>query len=70
MSGSWRQDSAIKDDAVDVRVSPGLRAINFESVVAQSHYDKGKLVEVRLYPTSGAWDGPISQLGVPRQPSP
>ncbi len=70
MSGSWRQDSSVKDDQIDVRVSAGLRAINFESVVAQSHYDKGRLVEIRLYPTSGAWDGPISQLGVPRQPSP
>jgi hypothetical protein len=70
MSGSWRQDSSIKEDQIDVRVSPGLRAINFESVVAQSHFDKGKLVEVRLYPTSGAWDGPIAQLGIPRQPAP
>ena len=39
-------------------------------MVAQSRYDKGKLVEVRLYPTSGAWDGPISQLGMPRMAPP
>jgi len=70
MSGSWPQGRGTDDSTVDVRVSAGLRPINFESMVAQSHYEKGKLVEVRLYPTSGAWDGPISQLGIPRQPSP
>jgi poly-gamma-glutamate synthesis protein (capsule biosynthesis protein) len=35
-------------------------------MIALSRYDKGKLVEVRLYPTSGDWDGPISMLGMPR----
>ena len=52
------------------RVSETWRPINFESMVAESRYDKGQLVEVRLYPTSGAWDGPISQLGLPRAAPP
>ena len=39
-------------------------------MLAESRYDKGKLVEIRLYPTSGAWDGPVSQLGLPRQAPP
>jgi poly-gamma-glutamate synthesis protein (capsule biosynthesis protein) len=39
-------------------------------MIALSRYDKGKLVEVRLYPTSGDWDGPISMLGMPRTAPP
>ncbi len=70
MSGSWQGREVRGDSDVASRVSPTWRPINFESMVAQSKYDKGKLVEVRLYPTSGAWDGPISQLGLPRTPSP
>jgi hypothetical protein len=70
MSGSWPRRGPVDDKTIDVRVSPGLRSINFESMVAQSFFDKGKLVEIRLYPTSGAWDGPVSQLGLPRQPPP
>jgi poly-gamma-glutamate synthesis protein (capsule biosynthesis protein) len=70
MSGSWSGTEMRGDSDVAARVSAGSRPINFESMVAVSHYDKGKLVEVRLHPTSGAWDGPVSQLGMPRQPSP
>ena len=66
MSGSWSQAEMRGDSDVASRISAGWRPINFESMVAQSHYDKGKLVEVRLIPTSGAWDGPVSQLGLPR----
>jgi len=51
-------------------VSTGLRPINFESLVTETKYDKGQLVEVRLYPTSGGWDGPISQLGMPKTAPP
>jgi hypothetical protein len=70
LSGSWPQNGRTDDSTVDVRVSAGLRPINFESMVAQTKFDKGKLVEIRLYPTSGAWDGPVSQLGLPRQAPP
>ena len=79
LSGSWPQTAgggpggrggagaagrgSAADQTIDVRVSAGLRPINFESMVAETKYDKGQLVEIRLYPTSGAWDGPISQLG-------
>ena len=70
MSGSWGQDALRGDSDVANRVSASWRPINFESMIAQSRYDKGKLVEVRLIPTSGAWDGPISQLGLPRAAPP
>jgi poly-gamma-glutamate synthesis protein (capsule biosynthesis protein) len=81
LSGSWPQTgggrgrggaagSRAEDQTVDVRVSAGLRPINFEAMIALSRYDKGKLVEVRLYPTSGDWDGPISMLGMPRTAPP
>ena len=58
------------DSDVASRVSQTWRPVNFESMLAESHYDQGKLVEVRLYPTSGAWDGPVSQLGIPRMAPP
>jgi len=70
MSGSWAQNPAQGDSDVANRVSATWRPVNFESMVAESRYDKGKLVEVRLYPTSGAWDGPVSQLGMPRLAAP
>jgi poly-gamma-glutamate synthesis protein (capsule biosynthesis protein) len=82
LSGSWPQSSgegrgrgrggaaAAEEQAIDVRVSTGLRPINFEAMIALSRFDKGKLVEVRLYPTSGDWDGPISMLGMPRMAPP
>ena len=83
MSGSWPQaerpagrgargaaGAGSEANAVDVRVSTGLRPINFESLVADTKYDKGQLVEIRLYPTSGGWDGPISQLGMPKTAPP
>jgi len=82
LSGSWPQTgggsgrggrgsgAAAEEQTIDVRVSAGLRPINFEAMIALSRYDKGKLVEVRLYPTSGDWDGPISMLGMPRMAPP
>jgi poly-gamma-glutamate synthesis protein (capsule biosynthesis protein) len=70
MSGSWSQSEMRGDSDVASRVSPTWRPINFESMLAQTYYDKGKLVEIRLYPTSGAWDGPVSQLGMPRMAPP
>lgn len=66
MSGSWQAQDMPADSDVASRVSATWRPINFESLVAESRFDKGKLVEVRLHPTSGAWDGPVSLLGVPR----
>ncbi len=70
MCGSWPQGRGTDDsDGRRARLG-GAAPDQLRIMVAQSHYDKGKLVEVRLYPTSGAWDGPISQLGIPRQPSP
>ena len=83
MSGSWPQAEGVagrgasaaaapRSDStdVDVRVSTGLRPINFESLVTETKYDKGQLVEIRLYPTSGGWDGPISKLGMPKTAPP
>lgn len=55
------------DIAVESWSRPQLReAINFESIIAVSHYDKGRLVEVRLHPTELRHDGPISRNGIPR----
>jgi poly-gamma-glutamate synthesis protein (capsule biosynthesis protein) len=70
MTGSWSQSEMRGDSDVASRVSQTWRPVNFESMLAESHYDQGKLVEVRLYPTSGAWDGPVSQLGIPRMAPP
>jgi poly-gamma-glutamate synthesis protein (capsule biosynthesis protein) len=86
MTGSWPQSAgagargggaggresagAADPSAIDVRVSTGLRPINFESLVTETKYDKGQLVEIRLHPTSGGWDGPISQLGMPKTAPP
>jgi hypothetical protein len=39
--------------------------INYESAIALSKYDKGKLQEIRIYPTWGRYDAPISLRGVP-----
>ena len=56
------------DGQVDalLQVSPSWKAVNYESVIAVSRYDKGQLVEIRLYPTDGRFDGPVSTLGIPR----
>jgi hypothetical protein len=42
-----------------------LNPINYESVIALSRYDKGKLQEVPLYPIEQGWAGPISRRGTP-----
>jgi hypothetical protein len=44
--------------------------VNYQSMIAVSRYDKGKLQEVRLYPTDGGFDRAISQRGVPHLASP
>lgn len=75
MAGSWWNNptpSGEADSIIDAanRVSPNWRPINYESMVAVSRYDKGRLVEVRLHPTSGQFEGPVSQLGIPRTAPP
>jgi hypothetical protein len=44
--------------------------VNYESMIAVSRYDKGKLIEVRLYPTDDGFDSAISRRGVPHMASP
>jgi poly-gamma-glutamate capsule biosynthesis protein CapA/YwtB (metallophosphatase superfamily) len=39
--------------------------VNYESVIAVSHFDRGQLQEVRLHPIWARHDGPISQRGMP-----
>lgn len=72
MSGSWEATGDNSDAFSDVagRVSSSWRPINFESMIAVSEFDGGQLTAVKLYPTHGAWDGPISQLGMPRMAPP
>jgi poly-gamma-glutamate capsule biosynthesis protein CapA/YwtB (metallophosphatase superfamily) len=41
-------------------------AINYDSVLTQSRYDKGRLQEIRLYPIVGGFDGPVSKRGIPK----
>lgn len=60
------------DDVTDVEraASSTWRPINFESVVATSRYQDNRLVEVRLHPTDGGFDGPVATLGIPRMARP
>ena len=71
MSGSFNRPLA-NDGQIDavMQVSPSWKAINYESVIAVSRYDKGQLAEIRLFPTDGRFDGPVSTLGIPRSSSP
>jgi capsule synthesis protein PGA_cap len=41
-----------------------MEPINYESVIALSRYDKGKLQEVRMYPIWARQDAPISRRGI------
>ena len=71
MSGSFNRPltSDAQTDAL-LQVSQNWRPVNYESVVAVSRYDKGQLAEIRLYPTDGRFDGPVSDLGIPRSSPP
>jgi poly-gamma-glutamate synthesis protein (capsule biosynthesis protein) len=44
--------------------------IMYESLLAESKYQDGRLVEVRLHPIDAQYDAPISRTGVPRIASP
>jgi poly-gamma-glutamate synthesis protein (capsule biosynthesis protein) len=44
--------------------------INYDSVLTQTKYDKGRLQEIRLYPIVGGVEGPISRRGIPRMAPP
>jgi len=44
--------------------------VNYESVIAVSHFDNGELQEVRLHPIWARQDGPISQRGIPMSAPP
>lgn len=69
---SGRGANASAADVIDVEraASASWRPVNFESVVALSRYEAGRLAEVRLYPTDGGFDGPVSTLGIPRAAQP
>ena len=44
---------------------------NFEALLTSSHYENGKLAEVRIYPVDlGGPERPGSQVGLPKKPSP
>jgi poly-gamma-glutamate capsule biosynthesis protein CapA/YwtB (metallophosphatase superfamily) len=45
-------------------------AIDYESMVALSRFDRGQLVEIRLFPIELRYDGPFSRWGVPRMAPP
>ncbi len=74
MTASWQNPEMQGDSDVSTRAGQGLganwRPVNFESVIAESRFEGGRLVELRLHPVSAAWDGPMSMLGMPRQAPP
>ena len=73
MSGSWEQTRPGPDEGIldaERQISPSWRQINYESVIALSKYDRGQLMEVRLYPMEGRFNGPVAQLGIPRSAPP
>ena len=72
MSGSWEAvgGNSAADSDVAGRLSANWRPINFESMIAVSEYDEGHLKAIKLYPTHGNFEGPISQLGMPRMAEP
>jgi poly-gamma-glutamate synthesis protein (capsule biosynthesis protein) len=42
-----------------------MEPVNYESLIALSRFDKGKLLEVRIYPIWARQDAPISRRGIP-----
>jgi poly-gamma-glutamate capsule biosynthesis protein CapA/YwtB (metallophosphatase superfamily) len=44
--------------------------INYDSVLTETRYDKGRLQEIRLYPIVGGVEGPISRRGIPKMAPP
>jgi len=42
-----------------------VEAINYESAIALSKFDKGQLQEVRIFPIWARYDGPLSRRGLP-----
>ncbi len=72
MSGSWEAvgGNPSADSDVAGRLSSNWRPINFESMIAVSDYDEGQLKTIKLYPTHGSFEGPVSQLGMPRMAGP
>lgn len=44
--------------------------INYDSVLTQTRFDKGRLQEIRLYPIVGGVEGPISRRGIPHMAPP
>jgi hypothetical protein len=74
----WDWSCDCDDDRADSTTTSAERAVrghevrgvvepvNYESVIALSKYDKGMLLEVRLYPIESRQASPISQRGIPR----
>jgi hypothetical protein len=47
-----------------------MEPVNYESLIALSRYDKGRLQEVRVYPIWARQDAPISRRGIPEMAPP
>ena len=54
----------------NLKYGAGAQEVNYESAIAVSKYDKGKLQEVLIYPMDGGFESTISRRGVPRMASP
>jgi Bacterial capsule synthesis protein PGA_cap len=48
-----------------LKSGPSAQEVNYESVIALSRYENGKLQEVRLYPIDAGYQSVISRRGVP-----
>jgi poly-gamma-glutamate capsule biosynthesis protein CapA/YwtB (metallophosphatase superfamily) len=46
--------------------TPTGTRIDYESILALSKFDGGRLAEIQLYPIELRYDGPLSQWGIPR----
>ena len=70
------EPAALRDPTVivgeqETQNRTGQLRSNLEAIIAYSHFENGKLAEVRIYPVdTGQTPRPGSQVGIPRRPTP
>ena len=72
-SGRRAKDTSGPDEIVGEHETQGFWQLkaNLESILTSSHFENGKLVEVRLYPVDlGQTPRAGSQVGIPKRPAP
>ena len=71
--GRGAQGAADSNEIVGEHETQGFWQLlpNLEGLLSQSHYENGKLTEVRIYPVDlGQTYRPTSEVGIPRRPTP